>query len=156
MIKNFVGYYSKVNSKLDCPENKSLPTYELNSDKSTYIIANFLTQEVTVQAKNSAEINTANDLINVTMTSKITLNKDLANTFRNYVLGNDFKMHQGFNISLTKFENGENGTATQIVGGSTVEGEFSIGETKSPINGFTLTEAKIIGSCNIQNQFGIT
>lgn len=142
LIKNFVGYYSKVNSKLDCPENKSLPTYELNSDKSTYIIANFLTQEVTVQAKNSAEINTANDLINVTMTSKITLNKDLANTFRNYVLGNDFKMHQGFNISLTKFENGENGTATQIVGGSTVEGEFSIGETKSPINGFTLTEAK--------------
>lgn len=142
LIKNFVGYYSKVNSKLDCPENKSLPTYELNSDKSTYIIANFLTQEVTVQAKNSAEINTANDLINVTMTSTITLNKDLANTFRNYVLGIDFKMHQGFNISLTKFETGNNDTATQIVGGSTVEYNFTVGDDSTSAGQFNLTEAK--------------
>lgn len=141
LIKNFVGYSSTTDKKLDCPKDKSLPTNELYSNKATYIIANFLTQKVTVNPQNTEEINTSNDFIKVIMTSTITLNPDLANTFRPYVQNIDFEMYQGFNISLTKFI-GSVSSATQIVGGSTVEGEFSIGETKSPIDSFTLTEAK--------------
>lgn len=148
LIKNFVGYSSTTDNKLDCPNGKSLPTNELfltttnKTDTATYIIANFLTQDITVKTNNSDVIDTSNDKIDVTLQSVIKLEETLADTFREYVKNNDFAMYQGFNISLTKFENGNNGTATQIVGGSTVEGEFSIGETKSPIDSFTLTEAK--------------
>lgn len=84
VIKNFVNYYSgnkprKLNGNI--PTNLVQVT---NNDTGAYVIANFFTQLVSVTAHDPEEITASNNFIHATMTSKISIDRSLRDTFNGY------------------------------------------------------------------------
>lgn len=84
VIKNFVNYYSgnkprKLNGNI--PTNLVQVT---NNDTGAYVIANFFTQLVSVTAHDPEEITASNNFIRATMTSEISIDQSLRDTFNGY------------------------------------------------------------------------
>lgn len=84
VIKNFVNYYSgnkprKLNGNI--PTNLVQVT---NNDTGAYVISNFFTQLVSVTAHDPEEITASNNFVRATMTSKISIDPSLRDTFNGY------------------------------------------------------------------------
>lgn len=84
VIKNFVNYYSgnkprKLNGNI--PTNLVQVT---NNDTGAYVIANFFTQLVSVTAHDPEEITASNNFVRATMTSEISIDQSLRDTFNGY------------------------------------------------------------------------
>lgn len=125
VIKNFVNYYSG-----SAPRKLvgQLPTHLVNvtnNDTGAYVIANFFTQEVTVDAYDPEEISTSNNLIHATMTSKITINQALRETFKGYK-SDGFEMYQAFKFSVKKFDEKNMGANAKIIAGAAINVDYSI------------------------------
>lgn len=125
VIKNFVNYYSgnkprKLNGNI--PTNLVQVT---NNDTGAYVIANFFTQLVSVTAHDPEEITASNNFIRVTMTSKISIDKSLRDTFNGYK-SDDFNMYQAFKFSMKNFDENDSGANAKIIAGTSVNVDYSI------------------------------
>jgi hypothetical protein len=108
VIKNFVNYYSgnkprKLNGNI--PTNLVQVT---NNDTGAYVIANFFTQLVSVTAHDPEEITASNNFVRATMTSKISIDPSLRDTFNGYK-SDDFNMYQAFKFSMKNFDENDAG-----------------------------------------------
>jgi len=122
VIKNFVNYYSgNTTRKL----NGNLPTNLVNSNTSTYVIANFFKQEVSVDAYDPEEITASNNFIRATMTSKISIDQSLRETFNGYK-SDDFNMYQAFKFSMKSFDEKDAAANARIIAGTSVSVDYSI------------------------------
>lgn len=122
VIKNFVNYYSgNTTRKL----NGNLPTNLVNSNTSTYVIANFFKQEVSVDAYDPEEITASNNFIRATMTSKISIDQSLRDTFNGYK-SDDFNMYQAFKFSMKSFDEKDAAANARIIAGTSVSVDYSI------------------------------
>ncbi|WP_302211870.1 hypothetical protein [uncultured Ruminococcus sp.] len=142
LIKNYVDCASDSSKKLE----GDLPTNQISSDTdiATYIIANFLTQKVTITPTSEEEITATNSLIRSQLNAKITLNKELKDTFIDYTK-NGFDMYQAFKFSLKKYDASANGTAEQIVGGTTVNVDYSLrSESGDTIEGTAISSREML------------
>lgn len=141
LIKNYVECTSG-SKKLE----GELPTNQISSDSNiaTYIIANFLTQNVTITPTNDEEITSTNSRIKSVLNATITLNKDLKNTFIEYTQ-NGFDMYQAFKFSLKKYDASANGAAEQIVGGTSVNVDYSLkSESGDTIEGTAISSREML------------
>ena len=125
VIKNFVNYYSgnrprKLNGNI--PTNLVQVT---NNDTGAYVIANFFTQLVSVTAHDPEEITASNNFIHATMTSKISIDRSLRDTFNGYK-SDDFNMYQAFKFSMKKFDENDAGANAKIIAGTSVNVDYSI------------------------------
>lgn len=125
VIKNFVNYYSgnkprKLNGNL--PTNLVQVT---NNDTGAYVIANFFTQLVSVTAHDPEEITASNNFVRATMTSKISIDKSLRDTFNGYK-SDDFNMYQAFKFSMKSFDENDAGANAKIIAGTSVNVDYSI------------------------------
>ena len=125
VIKNFVNYYSgnqprKLNGNI--PTNLVQVT---NNDTGAYVIANFFTQLVSVTAHDPEEITASNNFIHATMTSKISIDKSLRDTFNGYK-SDDFNMYQAFKFSMKSFDEKDAGANAKIIAGTSVNVDYSI------------------------------
>ncbi len=125
VIKNFVNYYSgnkprKLNGNI--PTNLVQVT---NNDTGAYVIANFFKQEVSVVAHEPEEITASNNFISATMTSKISIDKSLRDTFNGYK-SDDFNMYQAFKFSMKNFDENDAGANAKIIAGTSVNVNYSI------------------------------
>lgn len=125
VIKNFVNYYSgnqprKLNGNI--PTNLVQVT---NNDTGAYVIANFFKQEVSVVAHEPEEITASNNFIRATMTSKISIDPSLRNTFNGYK-SDDFNMYQAFKFSMKNFDENDAGANAKIIAGTSVNVDYSI------------------------------
>lgn len=125
VIKNFVNYYSgnkprKLNGNI--PTNLVQVT---NNDTSAYVIANFFTQLVSVTAHDPEEITASNNFIHATMTSKISIDRSLRDTFNGYK-SDDFNMYQAFKFSMKSFDEKDAGANAKIIAGTSVNVDYSI------------------------------
>lgn len=125
VIKNFVNYYSgnkprKLNGNL--PTNLVQVT---NNDTGAYVIANFFTQLVSVTAHDPEEITASNNFIHATMTSKISIDRSLRDTFNGYK-SDDFNMYQAFKFSMKNFDENDAGANAKIIAGTSVNVDYSI------------------------------
>ena len=125
VIKNFVNYYSgnqprKLNGNI--PTNLVQVT---NSDTGAYVIANFFTQLVSVTAHDPEEITASNNFIRATMTSKISIDQSLRDTFNGYK-SDDFNMYQAFKFSMKNFDENDAGANAKIIAGTSVNVDYSI------------------------------
>ena len=125
VIKNFVNYYSgnqprKLNGNI--PTNLVQVT---NNDTGAYVIANFFKQEVSVVAHEPEEITASNNFISATMTSKISIDPSLRNTFNGYK-SDDFNMYQAFKFSMKTFDENDAGANAKIIAGTSVNVDYSI------------------------------
>lgn len=125
VIKNFVNYYSgnkprKLNGNL--PTNLVQVT---NNDTGAYVIANFFTQLVSVTAHDPEEITASNNFIHATMTSKISIDRSLRDTFNGYK-SDDFNMYQAFKFSMKSFDENDAGANAKIIAGTSVNVDYSI------------------------------
>lgn len=125
VIKNFVNYYSgnqprKLNGNI--PTNLVQVT---NNDTGAYVIANFFKQEVSVVAHEPEEITASNNFISATMTSKISIDKSLRDTFNGYK-SDDFNMYQAFKFSMKNFDENDVGANAKIIAGTSVNVDYSI------------------------------
>lgn len=125
VIKNFVNYYSgnkprKLNGNI--PTNLVQVT---NNDTGAYVIANFFTQLVSVTAHDPEEITASNNFIHATMTSKISIDRSLRDTFNGYK-SDDFNMYQAFKFSMKNFDENDAGANTKIIAGTSVNVDYSI------------------------------
>lgn len=125
VIKNFVNYYSgnrprKLNGNI--PTNLVQVT---NNDTGAYVIANFFTQLVSVTAHDPEEITASNNFILATMTSKISIDPSLRDTFNGYK-SDDFNMYQAFKISMKNFDENDAGANAKIIAGTSVNVDYSI------------------------------
>ena len=125
VIKNFVNYYSgnkprKLNGNI--PTNLVQVT---NNDTGAYVIANFFTQLVSVTAHDPEEITASNNFIRATMTSKISIDQSLRDTFNGYK-SDDFNMYQAFKFSMKNFDENEAGANAKIIAGTSVNVDYSI------------------------------
>lgn len=142
LIKNYVDCASDSSKKLE----GDLPTNQISSDTdiATYIIANFLTQKVTITPTSEEEITATNSLIRSQLNAKITLNKELKYTFIDYTK-NGFDMYQAFKFSLKKYDASENGAAEQIVGGTSVNVDYSLkSESGDTIEGTAISSIEML------------
>ena len=142
LIKNYVDCASDSSKKLE----GDLPTNQISSDTNiaTYIIANFLTQKVTITPTSEEEITATNSLIKSQLNAKITLNKELKDTFIDYTK-NGFDMYQAFKFSLKKYDASENGAAEQIVGGTSVNVDYSLkSESGDTIEGSAISSGEML------------
>lgn len=142
LIKNYVDCASDSSKKLE----GDLPTNQISSDTNiaTYIIANFLTQKVTITPTSEEEITATNSLIRSQLNAKITLNKELKDTFIDYT-NNGFDMYQAFKFSLKKYDASENGAAEQIVGGTSVNVDYSLkSESGDTIEGSAISSGEML------------
>lgn len=119
VIKNFVNYYSgnkprKLNGNI--PTNLVQVT---NNDTGAYVIANFFTQLVSVTAHDPEEITASNNFIHATMTSKISIDRSLRDTFNGYK-SDDFNMYQAFKFSMKSFDEKDAGANAKIIAGTSV------------------------------------
>lgn len=119
VIKNFVNYYSgnkprKLNGNI--PTNLVQVT---NNDTGAYVIANFFTQLVSVTAHDPEEITASNNFIHATMTSKISIDQSLRDTFNGYK-SDDFNMYQAFKFSMKNFDENDAGANAKIIAGTSV------------------------------------
>lgn len=122
VIKNFVNYYSGNKPR---KLNGNLPTNLVASDTSTYVIANFFKQEVSVDAHDPEEITASNNFIHATMTSKISIDQSLRDTFNGYK-SDDFNMYQAFKFSMKNFDENDAGANAKIIAGTSVNVDYSI------------------------------
>lgn len=122
VIKNFVNYYSGNKPR---KLNGNLPTNLVDSDTSTYVIANFFKQEVSVVAHEPDEITASNNFIRATMTSKISIDRSLRDTFNGYK-SDDFNMYQAFKFSMKSFDEKDAGANAKIIAGTSVNVDYSI------------------------------
>lgn len=125
VIKNFVNYYSgnqprKLNGNI--PTNLVQMT---NNDTGAYVIANFFKQEVSVVAHEPEEITASNNFISATMTSKISIDQSLRDTFNGYK-SDDFNMYQAFKFSMKTFDENDVGANAKIIAGTSVNVDYSI------------------------------
>ncbi len=125
VIKNFVNYYSgnkprKLNGNI--PTNLVQVT---NNDTGAYVIANFFKQEVSVVAHEPEEITASNNFIRATMTSKISIDQSLRDTFNGYK-SDDFNMYQAFKFSMKNFDENDAGANAKIIAGTSVNVDYSI------------------------------
>lgn len=125
VIKNFVNYYSgnkprKLNGNI--PTNLVQVT---NNDTGAYVIANFFTQLVSVTAHDPEEITASNNFIHATMTSKISIDPSLRDTFNGYK-SDDFNMYQAFKFSMKSFDENDAGANAKIIAGTSVNVDYSI------------------------------
>lgn len=122
VIKNFVNYYSGNTSR---KLNGNLPTHLVDSNTGTYVIANFFKQEVSVDAHDPEEITASNNFIHATMTSKISIDQSLRDTFNGYK-SDDFNMYQAFKFSMKNFDENDSGANAKIIAGTSVNVDYSI------------------------------
>ena len=122
VIKNFVNYYSGNKPR---KLNGNLPTNLVASDTSTYVIANFFKQEVSVDAHDPEEITASNNFVRATMTSKISIDRSLRDTFNGYK-SDDFNMYQAFKFSMKSFDEKDAGANAKIIAGTSVNVDYSI------------------------------
>lgn len=122
VIKNFVNYYSGNTSR---KLNGNLPTHLVDSNTGTYVIANFFKQEVSVDAYDPEEITASNNFIHATMTSKISIDQSLRDTFNGYK-SDDFNMYQAFKFSMKNFDENDAGANAKIIAGTSVNVDYSI------------------------------
>lgn len=122
VIKNFVNYYSGNTSR---KLNGNLPTHLVDSNTGTYVIANFFKQEVSVDAHDPEEITASNNFIHATMTSKISIDQSLRDTFNGYK-SDDFNMYQAFKLSMKNFDENDAGANARIIAGTSVNVDYSI------------------------------
>lgn len=125
VIKNFVNYYSgnkprKLNGNI--PTNLVQVT---NNDTGAYVIANFFTQLVSVTAHDPEEITAPNNFVRATMTSKISIDPSLRDTFNGYK-SDDFNMYQAFKFSMKNFDEKDAGANAKIIAGTSVNVDYSI------------------------------
>lgn len=125
VIKNFVNYYSgnkprKLNGNI--PTNLVQVT---NNDTGAYVIANFFTQLVSVTAHDPEEITASNNFIRATMTSRISIDQSLRDTFNGYK-SDDFNMYQAFKFSMKNFDENDAGANAKIIAGTSVNVDYSI------------------------------
>lgn len=125
VIKNFVNYYSgnkprKLNGNI--PTNLVQVT---NNDTGAYVIANFFTQLVSVTAHAPEEITASNNFVRATMTSKISIDQSLRDTFNGYK-SDDFNMYQAFKFSMKNFDENDAGANAKIIAGTSVNVDYSI------------------------------
>ena len=125
VIKNFVNYYSgnkprKLNGNI--PTNLVQVT---NNDTGAYVIANFFTQLVSVTAHDPEEITASNNFVRATMTSKISIDPILRDTFNGYK-SDDFNMYQAFKFSMKNFDENDAGANAKIIAGTSVNVDYSI------------------------------
>lgn len=125
VIKNFVNYYSgnkprKLNGNI--PTNLVQVT---NNDTGAYVIANFFTQLVSVTAHDPEEITASNNFVRATMTSKISIDKSLRDTFNGYK-SDDFNMYQAFKFSMKSFDEKDAAANARIIAGTSVSVDYSI------------------------------
>lgn len=125
VIKNFVNYYSgnkprKLNGNI--PTNLVQVT---NNDTGAYVIANFFTQLVSVTAHDPEEITASNNFIHATMTSKISIDRSLRDTFNGYK-SDDFNMYKAFKFSMKSFDEKDAGANAKIIAGTSVNVDYSI------------------------------
>lgn len=125
VIKNFVNYYSgnkprKLNGNI--PTNLVQVT---NNDTGAYVIANFFTQLVSVTAHDPEEITASNNFVRATMTSKISIDKSLRDTFNGYK-SDDFNMYQAFKFSMKNFDENDAAANARIIAGTSVNVDYSI------------------------------
>lgn len=125
VIKNFVNYYSgnqprKLNGNI--PTNLVQVT---NNDTGAYVIANFFTQLVSVTAHYPEEITASNNFVRATMTSKISIDPSLRDTFNGYK-SDDFNMYQAFKFSMKNFDENDAGANAKIIAGTSVNVDYSI------------------------------
>ena len=125
VIKNFVNYYSgnkprKLNGNI--PTNLVQVT---NNDTVAYVIAIFFTQLVSVTAHDPEEITASNNFIHATMTSKISIDRSLRDTFNGYK-SDDFNMYQAFKFSMKSFDEKDAGANAKIIAGTSVNVDYSI------------------------------
>lgn len=122
VIKNFVNYYSGNKPR---KLNGNLPTNLVDSNTSTYVIANFFKQEVSVDAHAPEEITASNNFVRATMTSKISIDRSLRDTFNGYK-SDDFNMYQAFKFSMKNFDENDAGANAKIIAGTSVNVDYSI------------------------------
>lgn len=122
VIKNFVNYYSGNKPR---KLNGNLPTNLVDSNTGTYVIANFFKQEVSVDAHDPEEITASNNFIHATMTSKISIDQSLRDTFNGYK-SDDFNMYQAFKFSMKSFDEKDAGANAKIIAGTSVNVDYSI------------------------------
>lgn len=122
VIKNFVNYYSGNKPR---KLNGNLPTNLVDSNTSTYVIANFFKQEVSVDAHAPEEITASNNFVHATMTSKISIDQSLRDTFNGYK-SDDFNMYQAFKFSMKNFDENDAGANAKIIAGTSVNVDYSI------------------------------
>lgn len=125
VIKNFVNYYSgnkprKLNGNI--PTNLVQVT---NNDTGAYVIANFFTQLVSVTAHDPEEITASNNFVRATMTSKISIDPSLRDTFNGYK-SDDFNMYQAFKFSMKSFDENDAAANAKIIAGTSVNVDYSI------------------------------
>lgn len=125
VIKNFVNYYSgnkprKLSGNI--PTNLVQVT---NNDTGAYVIANFFTQLVSVTAHDPEEITASNNFVRATMTSKISIDQSLRDTFNGYK-SDDFNMYQAFKFSMKNFDENDAGANAKIIAGTSVNVDYSI------------------------------
>lgn len=125
VIKNFVNYYGgnkprKLNGNI--PTNLVQVT---NNDTGAYVIANFFTQLVNVTAHDPEEITASNNFVRATMTSKISIDPSLRDTFNGYK-SDDFNMYQAFKFSMKNFDEKDAGANAKIIAGTSVNVDYSI------------------------------
>lgn len=125
VIKNFVNYYSgnkprKLNGNI--PTNLVQVT---NNDTGAYVIANFFTQLVSVTAHDPEEITASNNFVRATMTSKISIDQSLRDTFNGYK-SDDFNMYQAFKFYMKNFDENDAGANAKIIAGTSVNVDYSI------------------------------
>lgn len=125
VIKNFVNYYSgnkprKLNGNI--PTNLVQVT---NNDTGAYVIANFFTQLVSVTAHDPEEITASNNFVRATMTSKISIDPSLRDTFNGYK-SDDFNMYQAFKFSMKSFDEKDAAANARIIAGTSVSVDYSI------------------------------
>lgn len=125
VIQNFVNYYSgnkprKLNGNI--PTNLVQVT---NNDTGAYVIANFFTQLVSVTAHDPEEITASNNFVRATMTSKISIDRSLRDTFNGYK-SDDFNMYQAFKFSMKNFDENDAGANAKIIAGTSVNVDYSI------------------------------
>lgn len=125
VIKNFVNYYSGNKPrklKGNIPTNLVQVT---NNDTGAYVIANFFTQLVSVTAHDPEEITASNNFVRATMTSKISIDPSLRDTFNGYK-SDDFNMYQAFKFSMKNFDEKDAGANAKIIAGTSVNVDYSI------------------------------
>lgn len=108
--------------------NGNIPTNLVqvtNNDTGAYVIANFFTQLVSVTAHDPEEITASNNFVRATMTSKISIDPSLRDTFNGYK-SDDFNMYQAFKFSMKSFDEKDAGANAKIIAGTSVNVDYSI------------------------------
>lgn len=108
--------------------NGNIPTNLVqvtNNDTGAYVIANFFTQLVSVTAHDPEEITASNNFVRATMTSKISIDPSLRDTF-NGCKSDDFNMYQAFKFSMKNFDENDAGANAKIIAGTSVNVDYSI------------------------------